>query len=303
MVIAVLVFLVAVESYALFVRFERPGPAKPVSLKKAAPPAKKTTSVNPETAKVFQPIPEKPPTVAPLAQAVPVAPALPTKKRLGRIAIIIDDWGYNANHCENLAEIEEPVTVAILPNLPHSTEIATCAHRHNKEVMLHLPMEPHWNLDKYPQDYIIRISMSRAKVEKLLDQALKSIPYAAGVNNHMGSKATENRRLMAIVFEALQKKRLFFVDSVVTGDSICPEVAQQKGLRFARRDVFLDNQNDRHYIETQFAQLAQLAREKGFAVAIGHDRALTLQIIKEQTKLLADEGFQMITINELIKQP
>ena len=231
---------------------------------------------------------------------VPPPAALPKKAILGRIAIIVDDCGYNLQPCTFSSLIKYPVTFSILPNLKHSTDVAECAHQNKKEVMLHLPMEPHHNLDKYPENYIIKTSMKKTKIEEIINAALKSVPFAAGVNNHMGSKATEDRKVMAIVFSALQKKELFFVDSLVTNQSVCQTLANEMNLSFTHRDIFLDNQNERSYIENQFALLKEEVKKNGYAVAIGHARTLTLQIIKEQTELLEKEGFKFVAVKDMI---
>lgn len=235
----------------------------------------------------------------PVAVAVKEIKERPVK---GRIAIIIDDWGYNVSHCELLRAIDGPVTVSILPQLPHSQEVAECAHRNGKEVMLHLPLEPQprENLEKYPRHYIIKTSMKKTEVEKMLEEALKSVPFADGINNHMGSKATEDTRLMTTVFTFLQKKGLFFVDSLVTNHSVCRDLARTMSLPFAHRDIFLDNTNNRSYIESQFNQLIETATQKGTAIGIGHDRALTLEVIDEQIQKWEKEGFQFVTVRNLI---
>lgn len=223
------------------------------------------------------------------------------KHILGRIAIITDDWGYNSELCEPLGEIKSPISVSILPNLKHSLDIVTCAQAAHKEIMLHLPMEPHEVFEKYPANYMIETSMNKRDIEKILNNALASVPLAVGVNNHTGSKATEDNRTMQIVLAFLKQKGLFFVDSLVTSNSVCREVARGVNIPFTQRDIFLDNKNERAYIEGQFAQLVERAKSRGYAVAIGHARHLTLQIIKEQMEQLAPQGYQFVTIRQLIE--
>lgn len=269
LLIFVLLIIVIVETYLLF---QQPPPTKKPFIKKP----KKEVVEKIEKKEIEKPI-------------------------AGQIAIIIDDWGYNIQDCEYLQKIPSPLSVSILPKLPHSADIATCAHAHHKEVMLHLPLEPHEVFENYPTDYLITTKMNKEKINEILNENLDSIPFVRGVNNHTGSKATENRRVMSIIFTTLKKRGLFFVDSLVTPDSVCREVAQKFKIPFATRDVFLDNENNRAYIENQFAELAQEAKRKGFAIAIGHDRPLTLQIIKEQTGLLENQGFKFVTVKELIK--
>ena len=245
---------------------------------------------------------------------IPVQPVVPApvfpkpsmgeaikKPSVGRIAIVLDDWGYHLESCQAIEAIPQPIAVAVLPGLAYSKAIAQCAHDHHKVVMLHLPLEPHQYLEHYPFNYIITTSMRQQRVERLLEKNLEDVPFVEGVNNHMGSKATEDRRLMSIVFARLKERKLFFLDSMVTSNSICRDLAREMRIHFTQRDIFLDNKNERSYIENQFTQLAKLARRKGSAVAIGHDRPLTLQIVKEQLEKLQKEGFQIVSIEEFFR--
>ena len=117
----------------------------------------------------------------------------------------------------------------------------------------------------------------------------------------MGSKATEDKSLMKIVFKKLKKKGLFFVDSMTAHNTVCAPLADEMGLAFGKRDVFLDNINTREAITKQIMVLAKKARRKGYAVAIGHDRHLTMQILKEEIPLLEGQGFKFVSIKELLK--
>ena len=220
----------------------------------------------------------------------------------GEIAIIIDDWGQNASNCKYLKEIPEPLAVSILPGLRHTKDVARCAGLYHKMTMLHLPLEALYNNDFYPSDYIIKTTMTTALVQKILDDDLNQLPSVAGVNNHMGSKATGDRPLMKIIFKRLKKKDLFFVDSMTARNSVCSGLASEMNLAFGRRDVFLDNINTREAIIKQIMTLAQRARRRGYAVAIGHDRRLTMQVLKEQIPLLEAQGFTIVSIKDLLKK-
>lgn len=270
-----------------------------------------TALVLTETYFLFFSKPKKIPVAAPVKKFAFKEVKLPKEKPpekpvalKGKIAIIIDDWGYNIQHCELIKNIPDPVTVSVLPKLPHSRQVAQCAHQNGKEVMLHLPLEPQprENLEKYPNHYIIKTSMKKSEVEKLLEENLDSVPFADGINNHMGSKATENTQLMTTVFTFLKQKGLFFVDSMVTSHSVCRNLAEKMSLPFTQRDIFLDNINERSYIESQFNHLIEEAVRKGTAVGIGHDRTLTLEIIAEQIARWKKEGFQFVTVRDLINR-
>ena len=218
----------------------------------------------------------------------------------GKIAFIIDDWGQTTGNCKYLREIPDPMAVSILPGLRRTKDVASCAKLYHKLVMLHLPLEALHNFDFYPPNYIIKTSMSPDLASKIVDEDLAQIPSIEGVNNHMGSKATENKSLMRLIFKKIKKKRLFFVDSMTAHSSVCSALADEMGLTFGKRDVFLDNVNTRDAITRQMIELAQKARHKGYAVAIGHDRKLTMQVLKEEIPWLKKQGFQIVSIKELL---
>ncbi|MDE2027972.1 MAG: divergent polysaccharide deacetylase family protein [Candidatus Omnitrophica bacterium] len=221
----------------------------------------------------------------------------------GKIAFILDDWGQSMVNCRYLEEIPEPLAVSILPGLRHSKDVASCAARGHKVAMLHLPMEAMQNFDSYyPPNYLIKTTMSPALVTRILDADLAQLPSVEGVNNHMGSKATADGPLMRIILRTLRARGLFFVDSMTSSHSVAAAVAQEMGVRFARRNVFLDNVNTRPAIVKQIVILARIARRRGYAVAIGHDRHLTMQVLKDEIPWLESQGFQIVSIKDLLQK-
>ena len=218
----------------------------------------------------------------------------------GRIAIILDDWGQSMANCKYLKEISEPLAVSILPGLRHTKDVAACAGQYHKLTMLHLPLEALHNYDFYPPNYIIKTTMPPDLVNKIVEGDLAQLPSIEGVNNHMGSKATESRYLMKLVFKKVRARHLFFIDSMTARNTVCAALAQEMGLSFGKRDVFLDNIMTREAIIKQFVDLARKARQRGYAVAIGHDRRLTMQVLKDEIPWLEKQGFQIVSIKQLI---
>ena len=217
----------------------------------------------------------------------------------GKIAIVIDDWGYNLNNMPIVNGIRYPFTASILPNLKDSREVAAKLHARGFEIMLHLPMEPK---ERYGlENNTITTTMDGASINKIIDQDLANIVYADGVNNHMGSRATEDSHTMALVFKNLKSKHLFFLDSYVTPNSICQETAKNINIPFLKRDIFLDNKAEASYIEEQIVILKSHARSKGWAIGIGHDRKVTLEVLKKEMPNLAKEGYKLVFISELVK--
>jgi len=220
----------------------------------------------------------------------------------GRIAFIIDDWGQSTANCRYLKDIPEPIAVSILPGLRHTKDVANCTATNHKLAMLHLPLEALHNYDFYPPNYIIKTSMKPSLASKILDDDLAQLPSIEGVNNHMGSKATEDKPLMKLIFKRIKKQGLFFIDSMTAHNTVCAALADEIGISFGKRDVFLDNVNTREAIVKQILVLAQKARHRGYAVAIGHDRHLTMQVIKDEIPWLEKQGFQIVSIKDLLKK-
>lgn len=288
-IIGFLCLIVLIESYLLIRPFFKHKKGGRISGISARPRAMATPTPVPRE-------PQKLPEAKPPVSRKVLKPAIAK----GKIAIIIDDNGYSEKDCDQVEGIPQPFTIAILPAQKFSRYMAYCAHDQNKGIMLHMPMEPHVNNDRYPKNYIIRTDMPDELIRSRLSDSLEDIPYAQGVNNHMGSKATEDRRLMSIVLEEMKAKNLFFIDSLVTTKSMCPEIARAHHVPFDQRNVFLDNVNTRKYIEGQFQELAQKARENGKAIGIGHARPLTWKILKEQLTKLENEGYEILTIKDLL---
>ncbi len=228
--------------------------------------------------------------------------AIPLTGGGAKIAFVLDDWGERLSNCHYLKEIKAPLAISILPNLRHSDDVMKCASVYDKDIMLHLPMEPYHTFDKYPDYYLLTTKMSQVKVESLIDDSFKKMPLIVGVNNHMGSKATEDKALMKIVFKKIKKKGLFFIDSMTAPHhSICGELADEMNLPFSKRDVFLDNVNTKEAIEKQIVELTQKARRQGYAIAIGHDRQLTMQVLEENIPILQKQGFEIVHVKDLLR--
>jgi len=216
----------------------------------------------------------------------------------GKIAIVIDDFGYNLNNLDILKEIKYPLTASVLPNLTYSKEISDSLHSLGFEIIVHLPMEPYENFSLEKET--IKTSMDEKQIINIVDNSLSAVPYAVGVSNHMGSKATSDARVMRIVSKHLKRKGLYFLDSFVTPKSVCTETAKNIGVGFAKRDVFLDNNAAPEYIRGQLNKLKAKARLKGKAIGIGHDRKTTLLVIKKIMPEFSKEGYQFVFVSDII---
>jgi len=216
-----------------------------------------------------------------------------------KVAIVIDDMGYDKKIFKKFVDLGIPLTFSILPGQRYSTGIANEARSLNYEVMLHLPMEPR-NPERNPGNGTILTHMSQDEILRQLSEDIESVPYIAGVNNHMGSLLTENQDVMNIILEDLHKRGLFFIDSRTSPRSVAYETARRMGVRSGRRDVFLDNKADIGYIKGQVDKVIRIAKQNGEATAIGHPRAGTIAAIREKIADFEREGIELVPVSEVL---
>jgi len=215
-----------------------------------------------------------------------------------RLAIIIDDLGSDRAAAEAVFALGYPLTVSVLPNHEHSVDIAQEAHRRGFQVMLHLPMQSVAN--ETPEAQELHPGMPASEVAALVDQFLKNVPDAAGVNNHQGSQATADAALMDELMPLLRDRRLFYVDSRTTATTVAYDTAQDFGVRSAFRNVpFLDDVTEVAAVRKQLELALRGAREKGEAVAIGHPHPATLQALREVLPQARAQGVRMVPASDL----
>lgn len=219
------------------------------------------------------------------------------QKITGRIVLVIDDVGHNRKWLDLLYEINRPMTLAVLPYTPYSNQMARQENK-NFQIILHLPMENLSGLDPGPG--AILTDMGDDEIRQKIDEAVNSVPGAIGANNHMGSKATADARVMGIVLDELNRKGLIFLDSL-TGASAGPEAAREKGIYIRSRDVFLDDESDLEYIKGQLLKLKKIAARRTEAIGIGHFKENTLLAIEDIVSEFEDEGFQFVFLSSFYK--
>ena len=215
------------------------------------------------------------------------------------LAIIIDDLGYDSASSEVLLGLPFPLTVSVLPDLPHSTEIAEEARRRGYQVLLHVPMQPVG--DARPEANEMRAGMTEPEVAQLLSEMLQTVPGAVGVNNHQGSLATADPQLMAEIMPVLRERGLFFIDSRTTPATVAYQAAQRAGVRSAYRNVFLDDSPTPESIRHELQRADLLARKQGWSIAIGHPHPATLETLKEDLPHLEARGIRLVFASELAK--
>jgi polysaccharide deacetylase 2 family uncharacterized protein YibQ len=217
----------------------------------------------------------------------------------GILALVIDDAGYSLQELQAFLDLPMPLTVAVLPNLPHSTEAARRVLAAGKDLILHCPMEPGGGQDPGPG--AIRTGQSPEEIKRLLDADFSSVPGALGMNNHMGSKATADEVLMTVVLGYLKGRGLLFLDSRTTADTAAPRAAEALGMRILRRDVFIDNEVDEEAITDSFDKAVQEAGSSGTSVAIGHvQNRGVVDILRAAQTTLAASGVRMARLAEVM---
>lgn len=236
----------------------------------------------------------------PVNQEEPAKPKAITPKILGKIALVLDDWGYNLKNKDFITGNNFHVTLSVLPFLPYSRTVSELAHEHHKQVIIHMPMEPHQKERYGLEKNTLMVGMDRVSIERAVNEAFDSVSYPSGMSNHMGSRATEDARLMKILFGILKERDVLFLDSLVTSKSVGERIAGRMKLRFAARDVFIDNESDPSYIRAQLIKLAHSAGPGRVVVGIGHDRETTIDVLEEVIPFLQSEGYQFVDLSEAI---
>ncbi len=224
-------------------------------------------------------------------------------RRILHAAIIIDDLGGNLAAARQLLALPYSLTFSVLPHLRESVETAEEACRAGHEVMLHLPMEPEPGSHASPGKGEIRIGMTSFEVEQILQSDLASVPHAVGVNNHMGSRATADPRLMTAVMRSLAGRHLYFVDSRTTAASVAFEAARQQGLPSFYRSVFLDDTESVPYTLGQLRQFRRVLEEQGTALAIGHPYPTTIAALAKFLPQLESDEVQLAPASRLMQLP
>ncbi|MBC8499356.1 MAG: divergent polysaccharide deacetylase family protein [Candidatus Atribacteria bacterium] len=217
-----------------------------------------------------------------------------------KVAFIIDDLGYETEVARKMIELEFPVALSILPFLQYSKFIAEEAKKYNQEVILHLPMEAN-DSSTNPGPGAIKLYMPEEEIRQTVRKCLLNFPYIIGTNNHMGSKITENRKIMEIILEEIRESNIFFIDSITSKNSVAYEIAQEMGIKSAVRSVFLDNENDMDYIKEQMLKVQETALREGEVIAIGHSRINTFYVLKMMTPELIKAGIEIVPLSELVK--
>lgn len=236
---------------------------------------------------------------------------IPVKAGVGnpRLAIILDDFGLDRDGIKEAMSINRHLTFAIMPFLKYSKQDAATAHEKGHEVIVHLPMQsqkrdnPNW-LGPRP----IYLNMKDSEIDKITTESINAVPYAVGLNIHMGALASEDKRVVSAVMNVVRREKLYFVDSVTSPKTVCRGVAESAGVPFVERNVFLEGASGSKsigFVKQQLSVAEKLAHKNGYAVAIGHVGSAggktTVQAIKEMIPEMEGRGIKLVYVSELLK--
>lgn len=217
-----------------------------------------------------------------------------------RIAIIIDDLGYRMAAGQRAMALPGHISFAILPGSPGGRALALQAHALGKDVLLHLPLQARAG-EAVGEPLGIDLDMSREQFGATFAEALMSVPFAIGVNNHRGSLLTRHPGHMRWLMEEIRAhENLFFVDSFTTHRSVALQIASESGVSARKRDVFLDPDQQPETVVREFERMKRLARKRGAIVVIGHPYPATLALLERELPGLEAEGFELVSISDLM---
>ena len=216
------------------------------------------------------------------------------------IVLVIDDFGYrNDSVSDRFLNLPVPITCAVLPGHSQSASIAKKAIKSGKEVIIHMPMESSISMTG-EDEFKLKVGMTSEEIEWRLNEALKEIPEAIGINNHQGSKATTNGKVMGVVASVLKNKNKFFLDSRTSSKTVGEKTMRSVGVLTARRHIFLDNDLNIDNISKQLDKLVALSQKKGMAIGIGHVKANTLKVLEREIPILLERGFEFKFVSQVV---
>lgn len=218
-------------------------------------------------------------------------------KQAPTIAIIIDDMGHSYESGVELINLPFPLTLSFLPERPFTKRLIEMANFHQKEIMLHAPMQ---NSMGYDLGYGgLKKNMPPQDLKQTLLKSFGKINHMVGLNNHMGSILTTDPKAMKTVMEVVSQYPFYFVDSRTSSKSVAASIAKQHNIPNLSRDIFLDHIQNREFIQTQFLKLIDLARKNGTAIAIGHPHPETIEYLTWALSKLDEKGVSIASVSAI----
>nr|WP_245583601.1 divergent polysaccharide deacetylase family protein [Paenibacillus assamensis] len=239
---------------------------------------------------------------APIEASANSSQAVQTSKTT--IAIVIDDFGNNMKGTDDMLNLPVPITVAVMPFLQTSAKDAEKAHQKGHDVIVHMPMEPKSGKASWLGPGAILANMTDAEIEKRVREAIAAVPHAVGMNNHMGSKVTADKRIMRVVLKVCKEKGLYFLDSRTNFRSIVGEVGQEVGVNVLNNHLFFDQQYTVAHISKQWSKLMEMSKTQPVTIAIGHVGVIgprTASVLRDSIPD-ATQQVRFVRVSDLVKE-
>ncbi|MCG7344949.1 divergent polysaccharide deacetylase family protein [Sporosarcina sp. ACRSL] len=220
------------------------------------------------------------------------------------LAIVIDDFGNNMPGTEEILNLPIKLTVAVMPFLPSTKTDAELAFNNGHDVLVHLPMEPKKGKKNWLGPQAITTDLSDDEIRRRVEAAIQDVPHAVGMNHHMGSKATEDERVMRIVLDICKKNGLFYLDSKTTGKSVVSKLATEMNVPFLENDLFFDHVYTTQHIKKQAQLLDRKLLENERIIAIGHvgvSGPIMVDVLKEYIPVFQDKA-EIVGLSDLIPE-
>ena len=216
-----------------------------------------------------------------------------------RLAIVIDDWGHDWAAAQDFLDLDIPFTAAVLPYRTKTDEMISKLRQKGLEIILHLPMEPQ-NPNIEIGEGAITTDLNENEIRAKVEDALRAVDGAVGVNNHMGSKATSDPKVMQAVFDVFIDSDLYFIDSWTAPTSVAGQMAWERGIPTATNQAFLDHYDDVEKVKSQLERLIRLARRDGQALGIGHVRPQTYRALVEMKPRFKEAGVVLVPASKVV---
>jgi len=214
------------------------------------------------------------------------------------IVVVIDDMGISYKRTADIASLQAPLTASFLTYGKNLQKQIENSQKAGQEIMIHVPMEAQNATDIAPD--VLTTQMGVEEIKKNIEDMIAKFDKVAGINNHMGSKLTEDKDRMLAIMEVLKKHNMFFLDSKTSAASKAEEAAEETGIAYAHRHIFIDNNNDKEYILGQLQKAENVARKNGYAIAIGHPKSQTYEALKEWLPMLESKGLVLEPLSKIV---
>lgn len=221
----------------------------------------------------------------------------------GYLALVIDDFGNRSEGTEAMINLGIPLTAAVMPFLPFSRADADLAHQAGLEVIMHIPMEPVRGKPSWLGPNAITCDLDDKEVKARIMDGLNQLKWAVGMNNHMGSKAMQDKEIVKAIMEVARQENLYFLDSRTTRGTVAVETAEMLNYPYLARDEFLDGCQSLSHIKKQLRKLGELALKNGYAIGIGHvgveGGTVTARAIREMYPEFLKQGVCLVYVSQI----